>query len=279
MVKPSDTVAFAEIGIDADARRALNAGLRGARNATMLRLIGNPRGSYDTDCRHPTNARIAAQMETADVGPFRATGIRPAVASLRAVLADVAEEAPEVHAAMSSAGMLCCRLVRGSRSAISNHAWGTAIDIRLDGKLDRRGDGRTQRGLLAVQPIFNRHKWFWGAAFRTEDAMHFEASDQLVREWAAEGALGALPDGAAYGAADDAAPDAVSFGDRGPEVETLQARLNFATGLDVDMDGIFGPATRAAVVEFQRMHGLSPDGIVGPRTMRALEDATHGHDL
>jgi hypothetical protein len=30
----------------------------------------------------------------------------------------------------------------------------------------------------------NQHGWYWGAAFRTEDAMHFEASRSLISQWA-----------------------------------------------------------------------------------------------
>ena len=36
------------------------------------------------------------------------------------------------------------------------------------------------------------------------------------------------------------------------------------------VDGIDGPATRAAVKNFQRRSGLTPDGIAGPKTRRAL---------
>jgi len=55
-----------------------------------------------------------------------------------------------------------------------------------------------------------------------------------------------------------------------PEVEALQRALRsmgFAVGA---VDGDFGPATRLAVQDFQRAHGLDPDGVVGPQTRARL---------
>ena len=53
-------------------------------------------------------------------------------------------------------------------------------------------------------------------------------------------------------------------GSRGPEVKTLQSKLNLMS------DGIFGPLTEEAVKELQKTKGLTADGVVGARTWAAL---------
>jgi len=37
--------------------------------------------------------------------------------------------------------------------------------------------------MLDLYAVAKKHKLFWGATFGTEDAMHFEASEELIREW------------------------------------------------------------------------------------------------
>lgn len=54
-------------------------------------------------------------------------------------------------------------------------------------------------------------------------------------------------------------------GMKGEEVRALQDRLQIAPA-----DGIFGAITEAAVRQAQRLKGLVPDGIVGPKTWAAL---------
>jgi N-acetylmuramoyl-L-alanine amidase len=57
----------------------------------------------------------------------------------------------------------------------------------------------------------------------------------------------------------------------GDDVVALQTWLR-ERGFDVGRsDGIFGPRTEAALVEFQRNVGLKPDGIFGPLTQRAID--------
>ena len=127
--------------------------------------------------------------------------------------------------------------------------------------LDARGDNKVQFGLTLIAPIFNRHNWYWGAGFPTEDGMHFEVSLQLLRQWRDSGKL--------FEAVTELADEFINTGDRGPEVVALQKALN-AKGEDLETDGIFGPGTRAAVVAFQARHGLVPDGVVGPATRGKL---------
>ncbi|MCK6508463.1 peptidoglycan-binding protein [Myxococcota bacterium] len=61
----------------------------------------------------------------------------------------------------------------------------------------------------------------------------------------------------------------LSRGARGEAVSVLQEALVRA-GYDIDVDGIFGGGTEAAVFDFQENAGLVVDGIVGPNTWAAL---------
>ncbi len=62
--------------------------------------------------------------------------------------------------------------------------------------------------------------------------------------------------------------------DSGEPVRDIQDRLSaLGFGCEADPRGEFREATRLAVVGFQRARGLTPDGIVGPDTWRALYEA------
>lgn len=54
---------------------------------------------------------------------------------------------------------------------------------------------------------------------------------------------------------------------KGDLVKQIQAKVG------VIANGNFGPKTEAGVRAFQRAHGLTPDGIVGPKTWQALDAA------
>ena len=62
-------------------------------------------------------------------------------------------------------------------------------------------------------------------------------------------------------------------GDRSAAVATWQWRLVLALHRDLRVDEVFGPATEQATKDFQRAHGLTVDGIVGPNSRAAMETA------
>jgi hypothetical protein len=65
-------------------------------------------------------------------------------------------------------------------------------------------------------------------------------------------------------------------GDTGTEVTTLQNELTALGYSPGKADGAYGPATEQAVKNFQTAKGLTVDGIVGPKTLAALQQAGGG---
>ncbi len=71
----------------------------------------------------------------------------------------------------------------------------------------------------------------------------------------------------------------LNFGSQGEQVKELQNYLagigyKNADGTPLKADGIFGNATKTAVMQFQSKNGLTPDGIVGPLTIANLKKVT-----
>lgn len=64
----------------------------------------------------------------------------------------------------------------------------------------------------------------------------------------------------------------LSSGSSGNEVRTLQTYLNTLIGAGLAVDGMYGPATQAAVKKYQSSRGLSADGICGPKTWAKLDE-------
>lgn len=63
-------------------------------------------------------------------------------------------------------------------------------------------------------------------------------------------------------------------GCQGKEVREVQKRLKGLSYYQASIDGYYGSKTEAAVIKFQKDHGLLADGIYGPLTAQALQKAT-----
>lgn len=73
--------------------------------------------------------------------------------------------------------------------------------------------------------------------------------------------------------ADGSSASTLRPGDAGPEVTMLQRRLRSLGYWLGTPDGTYGELTRQAVMAFQKVEGLSADGVAGPTTRAALAEA------
>jgi hypothetical protein len=199
---------------------------------------------------------------------------------------------------LSSSGGYAFRPVRGyeerytrtrNEALLSNHSWGTAVDVNA-------GTNPMQNILRTDMPPGTGAKarslgLEWGGDWPgRKDPMHFQVDVSPARARQIVASL--VPDEPAKPAPEpstfDAEPlmaalpllempaDYPATQNTHPNVLTLHALLFAAAKVGLvdfgpeDVDGNFGPGTKAAVQAYQRYFGFDPDGIVGPITWRRL---------
>ncbi|WP_138994109.1 M15 family metallopeptidase [Larkinella sp. C7] len=79
---------------------------------------------------------------------------------------------------LSYAGSFVPRFVRGSRTELSNHAFGTAFDINVPQNMLSTMPALVGKkgSLRELVPIANKHGFYWGGHFTRLDGMHFEVA-------------------------------------------------------------------------------------------------------
>lgn len=179
---------YAHVVLVAD-RRNLNKGLTVPTPSFMIDKFGPPRDDLSDQCQPMTNPRLSALLEDRQVGPVKVKMLKPVLNSLQIVFDNIKRADPDLYARIATSGSLCVRFIRGSSTAVSNHSFGTAVDLNVDGVLDTLGDGRTQLGLTIMADFFNAEGWVWGAAYGREDSMHFEVSEEKITEWIGAGKI------------------------------------------------------------------------------------------
>lgn len=78
---------------------------------------------------------------------------------------------------ISFGGSFYPRFIRGSTTQLSNHSWGSALDLNApENWLGKQPAKIGQKGcLLELVPIFNKWGFFWGGHYQNRlDGMHFE---------------------------------------------------------------------------------------------------------
>jgi hypothetical protein len=181
----------------------LNQNLTSPTAAFYKELLGEPRKDKRYSI-HPSNADNPALLKickTDNAVSFRATGLKSAVDSLKEVMDEIAKTYPDLIGRLNNIGMLVVRYIGGT-TTLSNHSWGAAIDLYVDGIKDEQKDNKILHGLALIAPIFNKHGWYSGAGYKpkmikktgklksNEDSMHFEVSKEKLLDWAQHGDLG-----------------------------------------------------------------------------------------
>lgn len=170
------------------------------------------------------------------------------------------------------------RNIRGSSTTLSNHASGTAIDLRAT----KHPLGTQPTANFTAAQIAACHRIVaacsgavrWGGTYSgRKDSMHWELADGST-DRSCSAALARLRDTVGLSPTPaqvyPGAPP-LSRGSTGEEVRRLQRVIAaWYPTLKLQVDGSFGPATEAAVKYLQSRAGLSTDGIVGPKTRAVL---------
>eukprot|EP00163_Fabomonas_tropica_P029667 TRINITY_DN643_c1_g1_i2.p1 TRINITY_DN643_c1_g1~~TRINITY_DN643_c1_g1_i2.p1 ORF type:complete len:868 (+),score=229.84 TRINITY_DN643_c1_g1_i2:250-2604(+) len=208
-----------------------------------------------------------------NVGPFCTTGLAPVLQRLRTAFDSVKKADRTLWSQLGTAGSLCCRYIGGTTS-YSNHAWGGAIDLKINGKLDPYNNNKVYNGLIDLYPHMHEAGFYWGAAFSREDGMHFEMSRQEIESMERAGHLTGKPkfliadpspiDGCKYPVVRKVSP--VTKNDLS---YALQAMLKYHC-YSITVDGLHGSGTESVVKQFQTSRGLSADGVVGMNTWSRL---------
>jgi hypothetical protein len=182
-LKAGDTVPAPSLTSYVQVPARHSTGLTRATQETMIELFGVP-GELTSQCSEPTNDRLKRLLVSEDIGPFKIRAIRPVVDAVKLVMQDVKAENPDLYAAVGSAGALCIRKVR-MFDRYSMHSWGTALDVVIAGRTPSFQPGVSQYGLLLLVPFFEKQGFVWDPS----DGIHFEASEQILRQWSQEGKL------------------------------------------------------------------------------------------
>ena len=132
---------------------------------------------------------------------------------------------------------------------------------------------QTERSVISFQRIFNL----------TPDGIIGKATwYQLVRLYVGVNDLAELESqGQTFFRVNWQGSGTLQEGNTGQSVRQLQYMLRVVSDYidtvpSVAIDGIFGPATQAAVIAYQRHAGLTPDGIVGTNTWHSLYNQVSG---
>lgn len=141
------------------------------KNSTDIQILGNWTAENIVKVKIPQLIGVEGAPKSGEIY-FHKAGTE----QIKGFFAEV-ERQGLLPLVISWAGSFYPRFVRGSKSSLSNHSWGTAFDINAPQNwLGSRPAAVGQNGsLLKLVPIANSFGFFWGGHYRSRlDGMHFE---------------------------------------------------------------------------------------------------------
>ncbi|MEP7375181.1 MAG: M15 family metallopeptidase [Chitinophagaceae bacterium] len=182
--------------VDLNDHLPINTGLRSANQQSMISVLGSPLMPLTTNDQPDRASPLVNRLrQTVRVSQHVVvTAIRPAIESLKIILTKTFQQergnGHDLESVLSTDGMLVVRLRRPTSglpsTKISNHAWGTAIDMKIIGHSSPGNTGHSIPRFIAVLlPFFNEEGWFSGIAFH--DSMHFEVAEGTISQWLSDG--------------------------------------------------------------------------------------------
>lgn len=86
------------------------------------------------------------------------------------------EEAGLLERVLTFDGLWVPRFIRGSRTTLSNHAYGSAFDVNAAWNALGADPARGKGSVRDLVPLALEHGFYWGGHFSRRDGMHFEAA-------------------------------------------------------------------------------------------------------
>lgn len=121
------------------------------------------------------------QLAKATGGKFGAMRFHKSAAEQLRSLFDAIEKEKMLPLVLTFGGSYVPRMIRGSKTSLSNHSFGTAFDINVAWN----GLGKTparigQKGCVReLVPLAHEFGFYWGGHFGRADGMHFEVAKIL----------------------------------------------------------------------------------------------------
>lgn len=144
---------------------------------------GNPERIVVTDNWYGNNMVIIQVPELAEAtgGKFTRVACHKLVAWQMQTFWRAMRDRGLLHHVVSYEGCYNPRFIRGSRTTLSNHAWGTALDINAwYNKLGHTPAAPGKQGsVMPLVELAHEYGFYWGGHFSRMDGMHFEVAVPL----------------------------------------------------------------------------------------------------